>query len=105
MSKDIVAPLLSEKSLGQVENFNIYTFFALAGQTKLDSFMVRSFVETKYKVKVVSVNSQKRLGKTKRFGAKRNEVKRRDASIFFVKLAKNDKISEFKLDTKDIKEN
>jgi large subunit ribosomal protein L23 len=85
----IFAPVVSEKSYSLLD-LNAYTFVVHPDANKTE---IRQAVETIWGVKVVSVNTLNRKGKTKRF---RQTVGRRsDSKRAVVKLAAGDKIEIF----------
>jgi len=57
-------PLLTEKSTGQMENDNVYTFEVDRRASKDD---VKAAIEKAYGVKVVKVTTQVRKGGSRRF--------------------------------------
>ena len=85
----ILAPVVSEKSYGLIDN-NAYTFMVHPGANKTE---IRQAVEKIWDVKVVSVNTINRKGKTKRF--RFTEGKRSDTKRAIVKLREGDKIELF----------
>ena len=85
----ILAPVVSEKSYGLIDN-NAYTFVVHPGANKTE---IRQAVETIWGVKVLSVNTINRKGKTKRF--RFTEGKRADTKRAIVKLREGDKIDLF----------
>ena len=85
----IIAPVVSEKSYALIDQ-NAYTFVVHPHANKTE---IRNAVEQIWGVKVTSVNTINRKGKTKRFRysvGKRNDTKRA-----IVKLAEGDKIEIF----------
>lgn len=89
-----LVPVISEKSLSQVEGANVYTFKAPKNVTK---FQVREMVEKTFSVKILAVNSKIYKGKAKRTGKLRRVVEKADAKQFTVKLDKKDKIDLFEI--------
>ena len=85
----ILAPVVSEKSYGLIDN-NAYTFVVHPGANKTE---IRQAVETIWDVKVLSVNTINRKGKTKRF--RFTQGKRADTKRAIVKLREGDKIDLF----------
>ena len=85
----ILAPVVSEKSYGLIDN-NAYTFVVHPEANKTE---IRQAVETIWDVKVLSVNTINRKGKTKRF--RFTEGKRADTKRAIVKLREGDKIELF----------
>ena len=85
----IIKPVVSEKSYGLIDQ-DAYTFIVPRSVTKTE---VRHAVEAIWGVKVVSVNTNNRKGKTKRT---RNVIGQRASSKrAIVKLAAGDKIELF----------
>lgn len=85
----ILAPVVSEKSYSLIDQ-NAYTFLVHPHANKTE---IRQAVERIWSVKVVSVNTVTRKGKTKRF---RYAVGRRaDTKRAIVKLAPDNKIEIF----------
>ncbi len=85
----ILAPVVSEKSYGLLD-LNAYTFVVHPDANKTE---IRQAVEQIWNVRVISVNTANRKGKTKRFRytmGRRNDTKRA-----VVKLAEGDKIEIF----------
>ena len=85
----ILAPVVSEKSYSLIDQ-NAYTFLVHPGANKTE---IRQAVEQIWDVKVVSVNTVNRKGKTKRF--RYTVGKRQDTKRAIVKLAPDDKIEIF----------
>ena len=85
----ILAPVVSEKSYGLIDN-NAYTFVVHPEANKTE---IRQAVETIWDVKVLSVNTINRKGKTKRF--RFTEGRRADTKRAIVKLREGDKIDLF----------
>ncbi len=85
----ILAPVVSEKSYGLIDN-NAYTFMVHPEANKTE---IRQAVETIWDVKVLSVNTINRKGKTKRF--RFTQGKRADTKRAIVKLREGDKIDLF----------
>ncbi|MEA2505488.1 MAG: large subunit ribosomal protein [Actinomycetota bacterium] len=85
----ILAPIVSEKSYSLIDQ-NAYTFLVHPDANKTE---IRQAVEQIWAVKVVSVNTVNRKGKSKRF--RYTVGKRRDTKRAIVKLAPNDKIEIF----------
>ena len=85
----ILAPVVSEKSYSLIDN-NAYTFMVHPEANKTE---IRQAVEKIWNVKVVSVNTINRKGKTKRF--RFTEGKRSDTKRAIVKLREGDKIDLF----------
>lgn len=85
----ILAPVVSEKSYSLLDQ-NAYTFIV---HPKANKTEIRQAVEKIWGVKVVSVNTINRKGKTKRF--RFEEGKRSDSKRAIVKLAEGDSIEIF----------
>jgi large subunit ribosomal protein L23 len=85
----ILAPIVSEKSYSLIDQ-NAYTFLVHPGANKTE---IRQAVEQIWDVKVVSVNTVNRKGKSKRF--RYSVGKRKDTKRAIVKLAPDDKIEIF----------
>ena len=85
----ILAPVVSEKSYGLLDN-NAYTFVVHPEANKTE---IRQAVEAIWDVKVLSVNTINRKGKTKRF--RLTQGKRSDTKRAIVKLREGDKIELF----------
>jgi large subunit ribosomal protein L23 len=85
----ILAPVVSEKSYSLIDQ-NAYTFLVHPGANKTE---IRQAVEQIWGVKVVSVNTVNRKGKSKRF--RYTVGKRQDTKRAIVKLAPEDKIEIF----------
>jgi len=85
----ILAPVVSEKSYALLDQ-NAYTFRVHPDANKTE---IRQAVESIWSVRVISVNTINRRGKTKRFrftSGRRPDIKRA-----IVKLAEGDKIEIF----------
>ena len=85
----ILAPVVSEKSYSLIDN-NAYTFLVHPDANKTE---IRQAVESIWEVRVVSVNTLNRKGKSKRF--RYTVGKRSDTKRAVVKLAEGDKIEIF----------
>ena len=85
----ILAPVVSEKSYGLIDN-NAYTFMVHPEANKTE---IRQAVEKIWDVKVLSVNTINRKGKTKRF--RFTQGRRADTKRAIVKLREGDKIDLF----------
>ncbi len=85
----IVAPVVSEKSYSLIDQ-SAYTFLVHPDANKTE---IRKAVESIWNVRVVSVNTLNRKGKTKRF--RFTTGKRADTKRAVVKLAEGDKIEIF----------
>jgi large subunit ribosomal protein L23 len=85
----ILAPVVSEKSYSLLDE-NAYTFIVHPSANKTE---IRQAVESIWEVKVVSVNTLNRKGKSKRF--RYTTGRRADTKRAVVKLAEGDKIEIF----------
>jgi large subunit ribosomal protein L23 len=85
----ILAPVVSEKSYSLLD-LNAYTFVVHPDANKTE---IRQAIESIWGVKVLSVNTVNRKGKTKRF--RQALGKRSDTKRAVVKLAEGDKIEIF----------
>ncbi|MEO7804687.1 MAG: 50S ribosomal protein L23 [Actinomycetota bacterium] len=85
----ILKPVVSEKSYGLIDA-STYTFIVHPDANKIE---IRQAVEEIWKVKVVSVNTMSRKGKTKR--NRGGEGKRPGSKRAIVKLAEGNKIELF----------
>jgi len=82
----ILAPVITEKATNN-SGFNQVTFRVARTATKP---VIKTAVETLFKVKVVAVNTLNRKGKTKVFRGRKGQ--RSDAKIAVVTLAEGNKI-------------
>lgn len=85
-------PVISEKSYEFANSENKYTFLVSRGNNKTE---VKKAIETKYKVKVVNVNSVVKPGKMKRDFRTYKVRRASDMMKIIVTLKKGDKIDEF----------
>jgi large subunit ribosomal protein L23 len=85
----ILAPVVSEKSYSLLD-MNAYTFLVHPRANKTE---IRKAVEEIWGVKVMSVNTVNRKGKTKRF--RYTQGRRRDTKRAVVRLVEGDKIEIF----------
>ncbi len=85
----IIRPVVSEKSYGLIDQ-NMYTFVVHPDATKVQ---IRQAVESIWGVRVLSVNTINRRGKSKRF--RLTMGRRADSKRAVVKLAEGDKIEIF----------
>jgi large subunit ribosomal protein L23 len=85
----IIAPVVSEKSYSLIDN-NAYTFVVHPDANKTE---IRQAVETIWDVRVVSVNTINRKGKTKRY--RFTQGRRSNTKRAVVKLAAGDRIEIF----------
>lgn len=92
-SKEIVLkPVVSEKSYSLANESNKYVFFVDSGVNKIE---IKSAVEKKYKVKVLSVNIVIKPGKMVRDWKSNKSSRKSDKRKAIVTLKKGDKIDEF----------
>lgn len=85
----LIRPLITEKTTGMMQE-NKYTFIVPLTVNKVQ---VRQAVEQVFKVKVLSVNTIRVMGKVKRMG--KNSGKRSDFKKAIVKLAPGERIEFF----------
>ncbi|MDD4320709.1 MAG: 50S ribosomal protein L23 [Acidaminococcaceae bacterium] len=85
----LVKPIVTEKTSAMMQD-NKYTFQVALGANKVE---IRQAVEAIFKVKVVSVNTIRVFGKTKRMG--KSIGKRSDYKKAIVKLAEGNTIPVF----------
>ena len=85
-------PMISEKSYALASSENKYTFLVSKGVNKIE---MKKAVETKYKVKVLEVNSIVKPGKMKRDLRTYKTRRATDKMKIIVTLKKGDKIDEF----------
>jgi large subunit ribosomal protein L23 len=85
----IISPVVSEKSYSLIDN-NAYTFVVHPDANKTE---IRQAVEAIWDVRVVSVNTINRKGKTKRY--RFTQGRRANTKRAVVKLAAGDRIEIF----------
>lgn len=85
----LIRPLITEKTTSMMQE-NKYTFIVPLAVNKVQ---VRQAVEQVFKVKVLSVNTIRVMGKVKRMG--KNSGKRPDFKKAIVKLAPGERIEFF----------
>ncbi len=85
----LVKPIVTEKTSAMMQD-NKYTFQVALGANKVE---IRQAVEAIFKVKVISVNTIRVFGKTKRMG--KSIGKRSDYKKAIVKLAEGNTIPVF----------
>jgi len=83
----ILKPVLTEKSTWEQENRNSYRFEVAGGANRIE---IAQAIEILFEVKVVSVNTMIRCGKTRRRGA--SVYLQSSRKIALVTLADGDKI-------------
>ncbi len=87
-SRDIIiSPIISEKSMGLIEDNNTYTFKVNKSANKIE---IKKAVEEIFKVKVLKVNTMKVRGKSRRMGVHQGRTP--DWKKAMIKLSKDDKI-------------
>lgn len=86
----IIAPLISEKSMAQIEENNTYTFKVDKRCNKIE---IRKAMEEIFNVKVLNVNTINVVGKKRRLRFK--EGKKPDWKKAMVKLAEGNRIEIF----------
>lgn len=87
-----IQPVISEKTYGQANELNKYTFLVPRGANKIE---VRKMIEKNYKVKVVDSNSVIKPGKEKRDWKTNKRTRKSDMVKMIFTLKKGDKIDEF----------
>jgi large subunit ribosomal protein L23 len=85
----LLKPIITEKTSAMMQD-NKYTFKVALGANKVE---IRQAIEAIFKVKVISVNTIRVFGKTKRMG--KSEGKRSDYKKAIVKLATGNTIPVF----------
>lgn len=90
----IKRPVITEKSLQQANEKNIYLFEVNRQATK---YQIRAAVEMAFKVRVIDVNTVMSQSKLKATGKKRMKVATSKSKKALVKLAAGDKINVFDL--------
>jgi len=88
----IIKPLISERSIANVDGLNKYTFIVERHSTKVE---VAKEVAKIFGVKVLKVQTMNYTGKIVRFGKRRTEGRRDAFKKAIVTLKKGDKISIF----------
>ncbi|ADQ15337.1 50S ribosomal protein L23 [Halanaerobium hydrogeniformans] len=83
----IIAPIISENSMEQMEENNTYTFKVAKNANKVE---IRNAVEEIFKVKVINVNTMNVRGKKRRLGF--HEGKKPDWKKALVTLTEDDEI-------------
>lgn len=91
MKSIIISPLISEKSMGGADKGK----FTFKVEKTADKGKIRRQVEDKFKVNVVSVRTMIMKGKSRRFGAKRNETALSSWKKAIVQLKTGEKINMF----------
>lgn len=86
----IIRPVVTEKSYGEMDQANRYTFVVHKSANKTE---IKQAVEEIWGVRVAKVNTLNRKGKTKRFGLIMG--KRRDEKRAMVTLVEGDSIDIF----------
>ena len=87
-----IQPMISEKSYDLANSSNKYTFLVVRGVNKIE---VKKMIETKYKVKVLNVNSVVKPGKMKRDLRTYKQRRESDMMKVIVTLKKGDKRDEY----------
>ena len=88
----VIAPIITEKSGQQVQSQNSYTFKVSINANKIE---IKKAIERIFAVKVVAVNTIRRMGKPKSLG--RYNGKRPDWKKAIVTLREGDKIADFEV--------
>ncbi|ADO77811.1 50S ribosomal protein L23 [Halanaerobium praevalens] len=86
----IIAPIISENTMSQMQENNTYTFKVAKNANKIE---VRNAVEEIFSVKVVNVNTINVRGKKRRLGF--HTGKKPDWKKALVKLAEDDEIEVY----------
>lgn len=90
----MLRPIISEKSLKQVESQNEYTFEVSPALTKHD---IRKLAQDTFGVHVKSVRTKMLAGKTRASGKKRRLTRGQNRKLAIVRLDKKDKIALFEV--------
>lgn len=93
MKNIVIKPIITEQSMSAAQNGK-YTFYVAKDAQKS---AIKHDVENTFNVKVTSIVTHVVKGKTKRVGARRNEVKVGSQKKAVVKLAPGQRISLFEL--------
>ncbi|MBI2268055.1 MAG: 50S ribosomal protein L23 [Candidatus Blackburnbacteria bacterium] len=93
----MLKPLITEKTLSEVQSRNCYTFLVSAHVTK---DQIREYVEGIFGVKVLGVHTSVVRGKKKRLGKKKMLVSKRDFKKVVVRLPEKEKIDLFEIEEK-----
>jgi large subunit ribosomal protein L23 len=88
----IIKPLISEKSISNVDSMNKYTFIVETDSNKIE---IGQEIEKTFGVKVLDVKTVNYTGKIVAFGKKRIAGRRDNFKKAIVTLKKGDKISIF----------
>jgi large subunit ribosomal protein L23 len=83
----IVRPIVSEKSIGQMQNHNKYTFIVNKNANKIE---IKKAIEELFKVRVLNISTLRVPGKKRRQGRFQGLTPERKKAI--VKLKDGDKI-------------
>jgi large subunit ribosomal protein L23 len=83
----IIAPIISENTMDQMQEANTYTFKVVKNANKVE---IRNAVEEIFSVKVINVNTMNVRGKKRRLGF--HVGKKPDWKKALVKLAEDDEI-------------
>lgn len=94
MKKQLIRPIITEKTLRLSETENQYTFLVARDANKIE---VAKEVAEKFDVEVLQVRIVNMLGKNVVFGAKRIEGKKSNFKKAIVTLKVGDSISLFKV--------
>ncbi len=91
----LIAPIISEKSMADAKE-NKFTFKVAMHSNKRN---IKSSVQDRFKVKVLSIRTSIVKGKKSRFGTRRVEVLKSPWKKAIIKLAKGQKIDLFEVAT------
>jgi large subunit ribosomal protein L23 len=88
----VISPIITEKSSGQVQTQNAYSFKVSINANKIE---IKNAIERIFAVKVLDVNTIRMMGKPKRLG--KYSGKRPDWKKAIVTLRAGDKIADFEV--------
>ncbi len=88
----LIKPYITEKTFDMASALNKYVFFTNDNINKIE---VKKYIEKKYKVKVININSLTKPGKKKVDWKKNKKYRKQDLRKYVVQLKKGDKIAEF----------
>jgi large subunit ribosomal protein L23 len=88
----IKKPLVSEKSMGEIDKLNKYSFIVNYNSNKIE---IASEIEKNFGVKVLNVRTINYMSKIVKFGKRRVEGRQAKYKKAVVTLKKGDKISLF----------
>jgi large subunit ribosomal protein L23 len=88
----IIKPLVSEKSMSDIDKLNKYSFIVNCKSNKIE---IATEIEKSFSVKVINVRTINYMSKIVKFGKKRIEGRQSKYKKAVVTLKKGDKISLF----------